>query len=71
MMMNCSRKNQVKRSCHSGDILYKKIKQFDRQEAFWGKNSRARLLNDFKCRDQFAVSIDTQPYTKNQHHGSI
>ena len=41
-------KNEVIRSRHSGDILCKRIKQFDWQREFWDKNSRIRLLNSLK-----------------------
>ena len=39
------KKNKVKRSSHTGVILYKRIKQSDWWREFWGQNSRARLLN--------------------------
>ena len=52
-------------------VLCKRKKQSDWLSEFLGQSSIPRLLNYLKYLNQFAVSTDTYPYSKNQHHSSI
>ena len=71
MMLNCHAQNEVKKSCHSEDILYRRIKQSYWLRELYMQTSRTRLLNCLKWLNQFAVSTDAYPHVKNQHHCPI
>ena len=70
MILNCCKKNEVKRSSHFGDILCQRIKQSHWLTEFWGKISRTRLLNYLIWFNHFAV-YECLPISKNQHHNLI
>ena len=71
MMLNCHAQHEVKKSCHSGDFLYRRIKQSYWLRELNTETSRTRLLNCLKLLNQFAVSTDAYPHVKNQHHCPI
>ena len=53
-MLNCRAKNEVKRSNHSEDISYKRIKQ---ERILWPK-LKNQTVKQLEITDQFAVSMD-------------
>ena len=52
------------------DFLIMEELSVNYKREFQGRNSRARLLNYLKWRNQYAFSIDAYPHAKNQYHSS-